>query len=164
MARLEEITIEKHLTVQDLERRIRTLEKDTRVLKRLYFVRYRYEGKSVEEAATLVGTTKNNAYIWQERWNESGYEGLIPRFAGGKPSKLTEEQKLDLKDQLATGSFTTEEVRELIQTRYDVEYTSKQVRIILRKMGLNYAKPFQHDYRRPADAEEQLKKTPGNEP
>ena len=161
MARLEEITIEKHLTVQDLERHIRTLEKDTRVLKRLYFVRYRYEGKSVEEAANLVGTTKNNAYIWQERWNESGYEGLIPRFAGGKPSKLTEEQKMDLKDQLANGSFTTEEVRELIQTKFDVEYTSKQVRIILRKMGLNYAKPFQHDYRRPADAEEQLKKTPG---
>jgi putative transposase len=71
---------------------------------------------------------------------------------------------MDLKDQLANGSFTTEEVRELIQTKFDVEYTSKQVRIILRKMGLNYAKPFQHDYRRPADAEEQLKKTPGNDP
>lgn len=163
MARPEEITIEKHLTVQDLERQIRTLEKDTRVLKRLYFVRYRYEGKSVEEAANLVGTTKNNAYIWQERWNESGYDGIIPRFAGGKPSKLSEEQKLDLKERLRSGSFTTEEVRELIQTNYDVEYTSKQVRIIMRKMGLNYAKPFQHDYRRPADAEEQLKKTPGTD-
>ena len=74
---------------------------------------------------------------------------------------MTEEQKLDLKNLLTTGSFTTEEVRELIQTKYDVEYTSKQVRIIMHKMGLNYAKPFQHDYRRPADAEEQLKKTPG---
>lgn len=30
----------------------------------------------------------------------------------------------------------------------------------MRKMGLNYAKPFQHDYRRPADAEDQLKKLP----
>lgn len=164
MARPEEIGIEKHLTVQDLERQIKTLEKDTRVLKTLYFVRYRYEGKSVEEAARLVGTSKNNAYIWQERWNESGYEGIKPRFAGGKPSKLTDEQKLDLKEKLSSGSFTTEDVRELIQTKYGVEYTSKQVRIIMRKMGLNYAKPFQHDYRRPMDAEEQLKKTPGTEP
>jgi putative transposase len=163
MARPEEIGIEKHLTVQDLERQIKTLEKDTRVLKTLYFVRYRYEGKSVEEAARLVGTSKNNAYIWQERWNESGYEGIIPRFAGGKPSKLTDEQKQDLKERLSSGSFTTEDVREIIQTKYGVEYTSKQVRIIMRKMGLNYAKPFQHDYRRPADAEEQLKKTPGTE-
>jgi putative transposase len=164
MARPEEIRIEKHLTVQELDRRIKTLEKDTRVLKALYFVRYRYEGKSVEEAGKLVGISKNNAYIWQERWNESGYEGLIPRFAGGKPSKLSDEQKLDLKERLRSGSFTTGEVRELIRTRYGIEYTSKQVRIIMRKMGLSYAKPFQHDYRRPADAEEQLKKTSRTEP
>ena len=98
MARPEEIGIMKHLSIQDLERQIKTLEKDTRVLKTLFFVRYRYEGTSVEEAARLVGTSKNNAYIWQERWNESGYEGIIPRFARGKPSKLTDEQRLDLKE------------------------------------------------------------------
>jgi len=163
MARPEEIGIKKHLTVQDLEKQIKTLEKNTRVLKALYFVRYRYEGKSVEEAARLVGISKNNAYIWQERWNESGYGGIIPRFAGGKPSKLTDEQKLDLENRLKSGSYTTEEVREMIQTDYGVGYTSKQVRIIMRKMGLNYAKPFQHDHRRPADAEEQLKKTSGTD-
>ena len=164
MARPEEIRIEKHLTILELDKRIKTLEKDTRVLKTLYFVRYRYEGKSVEEAGRLVGISKNNAYIWQERWNEYGYEGIIPRFAGGKPSKLSDEQKLELKERLSSGSYTTEEVRELIQTSFGVEYTSKQIRIIMRKMGLNYAKPFQHDYRRPTDAEEQLKKTSRTEP
>ena len=139
MARTEEIRIEKHLTVQDLERHIKMLEKDTRVLKTLYFVRYRYEGKSVEEVARLVGTSKNNAYIWQERWNESRYEGIKLRFAGGNPSKLTEEQKLDLKEWSNSSSFTIEEVRKIIQTKYGMEYTSKQVRIIMRKMGLGYA-------------------------
>jgi putative transposase len=164
MARPEEIRIEKHLTVQELDRWIKTLEKDTRVLKALYFVRYRYEGQSVEEAGKLVGISKNNAYIWQERWNESGYDGLIPRFAGGKPSKLSDEEKLDLKERLSSGSYTTEEVREMIYAICSVEYTSKQVRVIMRKMGLNYAKPFQHDYRRPADAEDQLKKTSRTKP
>ena len=67
MARPEEIGIMKHLSIQDLERQIKTLEKDTRVLKTLYFVRYRYEGTSFEEATRLVGTSKNNAYIWLER-------------------------------------------------------------------------------------------------
>ncbi len=74
--------IEKHLTVQDLEKRIKTLEKDTRVLKTLYFVRYRYEGMSVEEAAKLVGTSKNNAYIWQERWTNLGMRGSYPGLPG----------------------------------------------------------------------------------
>lgn len=130
------------------------------MLKRLYFVRYRYEGKSVEEAADLVGITKNNAYIWQERWNESGYEGLTPRFAGGKPSKLSDAQKEELKEELRHGSHTTEDVRKLIRDRFDVEYTPKQVRVILRKFGFRYSKPLQHDYRRPEDAKERLKKTP----
>jgi len=55
--------------------------------------------------------------------------------------------------------WTTEEIRKLILKEFKVEYTLKQIRIILRKFGLNFSKPFQHDYRRPEDAEEILKKT-----
>jgi len=32
-----------------------------------------------------------------KRWNESSYDGLIPRFAGGNPGKLSREQKDELK-------------------------------------------------------------------
>ncbi|MCE5296217.1 MAG: hypothetical protein LLG16_03835 [Euryarchaeota archaeon] len=58
------------------------------MLKALYFVRWRYEGKSIEEAFGLVGVSKYNTYIWQERWSEHGYDGIIPRFAKGKPPSL----------------------------------------------------------------------------
>ena len=158
MARPEEIKIVKHLTQAELDKRIKSLEKDVRVLKTLYFIQYRYDGKSVEEAADLVKVSKNNAYIWQERWNDVGPDGIVPRFSGGKPSKLTDEQKEDLKKRLGAGSFTTGDVHRIILDNYHVDYSMKQVRVILRQMGLNYAKPLQHDYRRPADAEEQLKK------
>jgi len=55
--------------------------------------------------------------------------------------------------------WTTEEIRKLISKEYKVEYSLKQIRIILKKFEMNLAKPFQHDYRRPEDAEEILKKT-----
>ncbi len=42
------------MTVEELDSRIKTLEKNTRVLKRLYFIRYRYDGDSVEEAAAKI--------------------------------------------------------------------------------------------------------------
>jgi putative transposase len=29
--------------------------------------------------------------------NEDGYEGLVPHFAGGRPSKLTDKEKTQLK-------------------------------------------------------------------
>ncbi len=159
MPRPEQIPIERHLTSKDISLRIKSLEKDTKVLKRLYFIKYRYEGHSVEEAAQLVCVSHNTAYIWQRRWNEFGYEGLIPKYAGGKPSKLSDKQKeqleMKLKDQ---GNWTTNEVRNLIFDEFKVEYSLKQVRIILKKYGMKHAKPYPHDFRKPENAEEILKK------
>ena len=160
MARPENIAIDRHITAEEMLKRIKSLEKDTKVLQRLYFIKYRYEGVSVEEAAERVEISKPVAYIWQERWNNEGYEGLKPKFAGGKPSKLSEDQKDQLKEILnKRDDWTTEEIKKLISKEFKVEYSLKQIRIILRLFGMKLAKPFPHDYRRPDDAEEILKKT-----
>ncbi|CAD7776641.1 MAG: Homeodomain-like domain protein [Candidatus Methanoperedenaceae archaeon GB50] len=79
---------------------VKKLEKDIRVFQRLYFIRRLCRGMSVEEVAGLVGVTKATGYAWLKRWNSNGYEGLIPDFGGGRPSKLTEEQKEKLKEML----------------------------------------------------------------
>ena len=159
MPRPEQIPIQKHITQDELQRRIKILETDAKILKRLYFIKYRYAGSSVEEACSLVGVAKPVGYIWQERWNEDGYEGLIPRYAGGRPSKLNSQQKEKLIQLLKQKDvWTTDEVKSLIQDEFGVEYTLKQIRIIVRKFGMKYAKPFTHDYRKPDNAEEILKK------
>ncbi|AGB49695.1 transposase [Methanomethylovorans hollandica DSM 15978] len=159
MAKPEQIPIEHHLSSEELLKRIKSLEKDTRVLQRLYFVKHRYEGASVAESAKLVGTSKPVAYQWQERWNKDGYDGLIPRFAGGCPSKLLDEQKEELKEILhQRDDWSTKEVKELIFNRFNVIYTGKQILEILKKFGMHHAKPYSHDYRRPEDAEDSLKK------
>jgi len=54
--------------------------------------------------------------------------------------------------------WNTNEVRNLINEKFDVKYSLKQVRIILRKFGMKYGKPYPHDYRRPDNAEKLLKK------
>ena len=155
----EQIPIQKHLTRDELESRIKTLEKDTKILKRLYFVKYRYEGESVDESAQRIGVTRNEGYIWQRRWNERGYEGLIPQYAGGRPMKLSLEEFDHLKDLLGQKTtWTTEEVRTIIHQEFGVEYTLKQIRLILKKLKMAYGKPFTLDYRRPDDAEYVLKK------
>jgi putative transposase len=160
VARPENITIERHITAEELQKRIKSLEKDAKVLQRLYFIKYRYEGVTVEEAASRVEISKPVAYIWQDRWNKEGYEGLKPKFAGGKPSKLSDDQREQLKKILnKRDDWTTDEIKKLISDEFMVEYSLKQIRIILRKFGMKLAKPFPHDYRRPEDAEELLKKT-----
>jgi putative transposase len=83
MSRPEEIHIEHHMSTDLLNKRIKTLENDTKILRRLYFIKFRYDGETVSESAKLIGITKRVGYIWQDRWNEMGYEGLIPKYAGG---------------------------------------------------------------------------------
>ncbi|WP_156786017.1 IS630 family transposase [Archaeoglobus veneficus] len=158
MGRKRVYEVVKHLPAEELDRRIKRLEKDTRVLKRLYFIRYLYKGMNVEEAAELVGITKATGYAWLKRWNSKGYEGLIPEFGGGRPAKLTKEQKEKLREMLKEGdSWTTKEVQELIEAEFGVKYSSWQVRRILRSFGMKYAKPYQKDYRKPDNAEDTLK-------
>ncbi|ADL57733.1 transposase [Methanothermobacter marburgensis str. Marburg] len=159
MGRKRVYEVIKHLSAEELDKRIKKLEKDTRVLQRLYFIRHLYRGMSVEEAADLAGTTKATGYAWLKRWNSKGYEGLIPEFGGGRPSKLTEDEKEELKEMLKRkDSWTTKEVQDLIEDKFGVNYSSWQVRRILKSFGMKYAKPYQKDYRRPENAEETLKK------
>jgi len=145
--------------IEELNCRIKTIEKDTKILKRLYFIKFRYDGDSVEKASEKVGVTKRIGYIWQDRWNNKGYEGIIPRYAGGRPSKLTPQEKKELRQHLnQKENWTTREVKELILKEFKVDYTMKQIYIILRDIGMNFGKPYPRDYRRPQNAEEILKK------
>ncbi|PMP73563.1 MAG: hypothetical protein C0180_06460 [Aciduliprofundum sp.] len=159
MARKQIIQINKSVPVEELERRIKSIERDVRVLKRLYFILYRYRGYSVSEATKMVGVTKMVGYYWQDAWNKKGFEGLIPNFGGGRPSKLTESQKEYLVKLLSKrNDWTTLEIQELIKEKFGVDYNIKHVRKLLKNLGMHYSKPYQHDYHRPNNAEEDLKK------
>jgi len=160
MAKWDRIGIKRQMSAEELDKRIKTLEKDVKVLNRLYFIRNRYLGDSVELAASESGVTKRVGYIWQERWNKEGYEGLIPKYGGGRPAQLTEKDKDELKEILSKrDDWTTKEVKKLIKDEFGPDFSEKHVRSILRDFGLKFARPYPQDYRRPHDAEEQFKKT-----
>ncbi len=160
MTRSSSLKVRKWITADELKKIVRKKEKDIKVLNRLHFMNYLYQGYNVPEASEKLGITKQTGYIWLERWNEEGYNGLIPRFAGGRPSKLTDTEKNQIKEILKDrDDWTTKEVAKLIYDKFGVEYSLKQVIIILRKLGLKFGKPYPQDYRRLPDAEKQLKKT-----
>ena len=159
MAGKEQILIDRKVTLEEINDLIKH-ENNSRVLKRLYFVKFRYIGDSVEEAATKVGVTKKTGYCWQESWNEGGYAALIPNFGGGRKSKLTDEQKKELRALLENKDYwTTKEVWELIKEKYGVKYSEKQIGVILHSFNMYHSKPYPLDYRKPKNAEEILKKT-----
>ena len=63
----EQIPLQRHMSQEELQKRIKTLENDVKVLKRLYFIKYRYSGLTVEQASELVGV--------QSQWDIFGRAG-----------------------------------------------------------------------------------------
>lgn len=154
----EQIVIVQHVNLDELNSLI-THEKNSRVLKKLYFVKFRYLGDSVEVAATKLGVTKKTGYYWQEDWNKGGIAALMPQFCGGRKSKLTDEQIVELRNLLKEKDYwTIKGVLELIKEKYSVQYSQKQIGVILHSFNMHHSKPYVLDYRRPENAEEILKK------
>ncbi|CEG12396.1 conserved hypothetical protein [groundwater metagenome] len=104
-----------------------------------------------------MSISNQTGYTWLNQWNKYGYEGLIPHFNGGRPSKLTKEQLEQLKEKIKSkGDWMTSEVRALIKKEFDITYGNRQVSRILRSFKMHYAKPHPHDYRRLENAKEIL--------
>jgi len=63
----EQISIDRKITLDEFTSLI-AHEKNSRVLKRLYFSKFRYLGDPIEEAAIKLGVAKKSGYYWQEDW------------------------------------------------------------------------------------------------
>ena len=87
-------------------------------MKRLLFIKYRYDGNSVEFASRKIGITKMMGYIWQKRWNHDGYKGLIPIYARKGPSKMSPVQLKELKEKLHERQFTTSQVKYMVREEF----------------------------------------------
>ena len=91
--------------------------------------------------------TKKTGYYWQDDWNKGGYAALIPNFGGGRKSKLLDEQIEELRTLLENKDYwTTREVLELIKEKYGVEYSQKQIGVILHSFNMHHSKPYTLDY------------------
>ena len=159
MGRKQEKTIIRHVTLDELNRKIKKEEKSVRVLERLYFIRSIYKGDTIKESCDTVKITEPTGYAWLESWNKKGYDGLLPKFSGGPKPKLGDAERQELKHMLnEKEAWTLREVRALIKDKFDVEYSEMQVWRILTKWNMHHAKPYVLDERRPDDAESILKK------
>ncbi len=97
--------------------------------------------------------------IWLKRWNKEGLNGLIPKYDGGKPPKLSEEDYKILDEILEkTPNLTTDIVSDILKSEFGVVFSDRHISRILKKLNYTYTKPFMIYSKMPDDAEDQLKK------
>jgi putative transposase len=134
-------------------------EKDPKVRDRIRMIILLEEGYKQREVARIMRTTERTVYTWKKRYEREGFEGLKTRKKTGRNRRLSDDDLKDLKRRLKERDYwTTREVRNLIKDAFDVEFTLRHVSRILRKIGMNYQKPYVNDLKRPRDAENILKK------
>jgi transposase len=114
----------------------------------------------VEKASRIMKIPVSTVYRWINYWNDDGKDGLRNDRGkgGGKPPKLTKNDIKELERILRQEKewWTTKEVRILIKDKFGIKYSDDQIVRILKNFGMNHAKPFPHDYRKPDNAEELL--------
>jgi transposase len=136
-------------------------EKDMTIKFKLAFLKcFSPLGRDLETACQDFGIAVSTGYLWLRIWNDAGYAGISDTGQRtGRPPRLDEWDLVFLTYLLKQqATWTTAEVRELIQREFGIEYSPDQViRILRERVGMHFSKPFPRDYRRPPDAEEQLK-------
>ena len=151
--------------IEELNKYLKEYRQSHNIYMRLLAVRMVKLGETRTMVGKFIHKDRKTIGNWVKAYDEYGIEGLIPDYSNcGTKSKLTNEQLIELKIILSNPDkhYTIIGAKELIEERFGVTYSYKQVwEITRKKLGLNYCKPFLIYNEAPADAEEiLLKKRP----
>jgi transposase len=148
--------IERHLSEAEVDAKLRD-EEDPEMVRRLGFIKNLYQGDTLGEAAGREGKSQPTGARWAERWNDDGVSGLAPDHGGGRPSKLTDGERQQLRDLLeADQPWTTQDVLHLIEEEFGVTYHPNYIYELLRSFDMHDAEPRPKLPERPDDADEIL--------
>ncbi len=162
MSGKSKIVVEDHLSMDEINKFIKDLKMELKLYKRLLFLKSVKQGNTISYSAKFVGISRGTGFRWLNDYNEHGLEGLIPKYAGGRPSFLNENQLNELKSILSdpTKNYSISDAHKIIKEKYNVDYSYKQVwEIVRKKLNLNYSKPFPIYENKPDNPKEALKKT-----
>jgi transposase len=145
-------------------------ESDPEVKYRLAFLHAFIKTNSdLDKVCDIFQVAIPTGYVWIRKWNQKGYEGIAHPFhqssnPAGRPPTLDEYDMETLKVLLdAKETWQAKDVSELISDTWGFDFSLSQVdRIMKEKLGMKFSKPYPHDYRRPTNAEEQLKNSVDN--
>ena len=148
--------------IEELEKYLKEYRQAHNIYMRLLAVRMVKLGETRTLVGEFIHKDRKTVGNWVRDYDKYGIEGLIPDYSNcGTKSKLSNKQLIELKILLSDPEkhYTIIGAKELIEERFKVKYSYKQVwEITRKKLGFNYCKPFLIYNEAPADAEDILLK------
>lgn len=160
MPKKSKINIFKNMSKDELNTELSKYVTPFRIYQRLIAMKLISEGFTLKHTAETINVTYQTVNRWAKTCESEGIKGLIPHFGGGKPSYLSDEEKVKL-DKLIqkTPNMTLKDVHALILKEFNVNYSMKQIGVIVKKLNYNYSKAYPKFSKSPENSEEILKKT-----
>jgi len=142
---------------------------------KLYAIYQVSKGQATRKLEELYNTSFKQICNWVHRFEEDGLNGLRDKPKSGKPSRLSDKQKEELKNILQnnkpvdygynTGTWNGPILIDYLKKTYAIEYKKAQIYNILKTLGFTYQKGRarypEADERKRDEFKETLKKTSG---
>jgi len=143
MSNIQKYLVEKHISAEELNSHIQDLEKTTKRLNQLYFIKALYGNCSVREACSQLDMPIRTGYNWLEKWNKKGLEGFNHKKGAGRPSFLSHNQLKEIHKFIShNDSLGTKEIHSFIKNKFGINYSLKQVRFIIKTLKDGHSEMF----------------------
>lgn len=137
-------------------------EKNAKLKERYLALVLMHEFQNCTTVAELVKKSRTTIQSWVKAFNEGGIEAIVPNSPPGCPSRLSEEQKEELKKDILThprklgyefSNWEGKSVSEHIKIKFGILLKVRQCQYLLHELGFTLQRPR---YKFPkADAEKQ---------
>jgi len=125
-----------------------------------------FENNTAEQIAKVFKVSVRTVFRWINKFSRYGIEGLKDQPKGHYQPKLSEAQKLQVKNWIINGinskaesvHWTLEKLRAEIHNEFGIKITTTGLWKNLKKMGLTLKKPRPIHHKADKEAQEALKK------
>lgn len=130
-------------SLKEIENRFKS-ENDVNIKERLQIILHIREGYTERDIAGIVRVSKGKISFWKKRFELESFHGLYDKKGRGRKAELSEEELSMMASSLAEGyrmengytrPYKTKDVIKFIRDNFEINYTLRHVRRILKNMG-----------------------------
>ena len=154
-------------TIKSLKRRMQ-LKQNVAIRDRIRALILVFKGMTDADIAKKLDYSIQWVKKWIGRYKRFGFNGLRDQMRPGAPMKLTEDQVMDLYQQVLKGPdekeilarYRISDLKAIINSRWGVDYTIGGLHALMKRMKLSHVTPRPHHPKNDPLVREKWKKKP----
>ncbi len=128
-------------------------EKNLKLKERYQALYLLSEGRNCTQVAKMLKRSRRTILNWLNAFNRGGLTAIVPILSPGRPSRLTEEQKTTLKDDVLQhprdlgydfSNWEGKHVSQHIKNKFGVLLKVRQCQYLLHELGFTLQRPRYH--------------------